>query len=546
MTLRLHQAIASFRDTLRAIREVPGVRRPYLLSVLSVIVVSLAMLTVRDSLGILNVALIYLLICFIASITAGAGPAVIVAIVSFAIFDVLFIPPYHTFSVGRADHVLALFVYLLIAIVTAQLVARVQARTAIAEREQRRTFLLYELNAALISDITLDQILGTIVERVVHLYGAETARILLPDDSENLTVRARYPATIPTTIDRQNFAVATWAIEHRKPAGQSTAGRRVRLPHGTAQLNPVALTRRERDVLYLPIATADRVIGVLEVSGKPGGGRFNQEDEQLLTSFANQAALALERARLAEEAAKAEVLAQSDELKSALLAAVSHDFRTPLATIKASTTSLLDTSVDWTVTERDDFLRGIDEETDRLSRLVSNLLDLSRIEAGVLNPDKEWYDVAELVEDVIARLSVRAEHYGHRLIAQIPPDLPLVQFDYVEIAQVLINLTENALKHTPAGTDVMLSATRHPSAVEIAVRDHGPGIPPDVVPHLFDKFYRTKVSEHIPGTGIGLAIAKGLVEAHGGDIRVESRLGEGTTFRFTLPLTTPNHAEAPT
>jgi two-component system sensor histidine kinase KdpD len=520
----------------------PDSRHRFLAPIVAVAIATLLMLTVRDTLGILNVALIYLLICFGLALTAGAGPAVIAAILSFLTFDVFFIPPYHTFTIARADHVLALFVYLGVAIVTAQLVARVRRRTAEAIREQRRTALLYELNAALIGDVTLDDILATIAERVVHVYGSETGRILLPDATGDLAVRSRYPPHLPTTVDRQNLAVATWAMEHREPAGLSTAGRRVRVPHGSRNPTPAALLRRERDVLYLPIATAERVVGVLEVTGKPGGGRFGPEDEELLASFANQAALALERARLSDEAAKAAALAQSDELKSALLAAVSHDLRTPLATIKASTTSLLDPAVDWNPTEREDFLRAIDEETDRLSLMVGNLLDLSRIEGGVLKPDKEWYDVAELVQDVTGRLATRARQHGHVLATEIAPDLPLVRFDYVEIAQVLMNLGENALKYTPRGTTVTLAARQIPGAIELAVRDTGQGISPKELPHLFDKFYRAEQTGRVPGTGIGLAIAKGLVEAHGGRISVESRAGVGTTFSFALPLDEPVRA----
>jgi two-component system sensor histidine kinase KdpD len=288
-------------------------------------------------------------------------------------------------------------------------------------------------------------------------------------------------------------------------------------------------------VLYLPITTADRVVGVLEVTGTPGG-RFGREDEHLLTSFANQAALALERARLADEAARASALAQSDELKSALLAAVSHDLRTPLATIKASTTALLDPAVDWNRTEREEFLRAIDEETDRLTQMVGNLLDLSRIEGGILRPNKEWYDLSEVVQDVAGRMAARARQSGHVVATEIPPELPLVHFDYIEITQVLVNLVENALKYTPPGTTVTLAARQVPGAIELAVRDNGKGIAPADVPHLFDKFFRADRSGRVPGTGIGLAIVKGVVEAHGGRIWVESRVGAGTTFFFTLPL----------
>jgi two-component system, OmpR family, sensor histidine kinase KdpD len=427
-----------------------------------------------------------------------------------------------------------LFVYFGIAIVTGQLVARVRQRTDEAVREGRRTTLLYELNAALVGDVTLDAILARIVERVVHVYGAERCRILLPEGDGLLVVRASFPASGESGIDRQRLAMATWAMEHRMPAGLGGSRAKIRPPRIVGAPAPTPGTRPSKDVLYVPIATAPRVVGVLEVSGKPGGGRFTKDDEQLLTTFANQATLALERARLTEEEARAAALAKSDELKTALLAAVSHDLRTPLAAIKASATSLLDESVRWDEEARTEFLRAIDEETDRLSLMVGNLLDLSRIEGGALRPDKEWYDVAELVADVADRLAPLAA--GHRLSTRVEPDLPVAFFDYVEIAQVLINLIQNAVKYTPSGTAISVAARRSGGAIELAVADTGPGIPPQKIPHLFEKFYRAEDSGRVPGTGIGLAICKGLVEAHGGRIWVESRVGEGTTFRFTIPI----------
>ena len=495
------------------------------------------MLIVRDALGVLNVLLLYLLLSFALALVTGSGPAASAAILAFLAFNYFFIPPYHRLSIARAEHVLALFAYLAIAIVTGQLVAQARVRTEIAEREQHRTALLYELNAALVAGVTLDAILARIVERVVHVYGAIRCRILLPDDEAQLAVRARFPPTVEDTIDRQNLAMAIWAIEHRTPAGQSTAGRRLHRPRGSVLVPPALPRQFGPDVLYLPIATVARTIGVLEVGGKPGGGRFGAEDEHLLTSFANQAALALERTSLTEEARRTALLAQSDELKSALLATVSHDLRTPLAAIKASVTSLLDPSVAWDAAARAEFLQAIDEETDRLTLMVGNLLDLSRIEGGALRPAKEWYDVAELLADVANQLRNRAP--DHPLVTEVEPDLPIAYFDYVEMAQVLLNLGDNAAKYAQPGTPIVMSAQRTADAIEVAVRDGGPGVPARTLPRLFEKFYRADETGKIGGTGIGLTICKGLVEAHGGRIWAESREGEGTTVRFTIPLDTP-------
>ncbi|MGH2535041.1 MAG: ATP-binding protein [Thermomicrobiales bacterium] len=518
----------------RAVQRAVQEPLPYLWATLVVAGFSAAMLTVRDELGVLNVALIYLLISFVLALSLGAGPAALAAVLSFLNFDFFFIPPFHTFSVADGDHVLALFIFLGVAIVTGHLVARVRSRTDVALREQRRTTLLYELNAALIGNATLDDILASIVERVVHAYGAWRCRILLPGDDGQLSVRARFPTDAGLAIDRQHLALAAWTMEHREPASRGIARPKVRAPHGSRPAPVTTRRRREPDLLYVPIATAERSVGVLEVSGRPGGGRFEDEDERLLTSFANQAALALERARLTDEAGRAAVLAQSDELKSALLAAVSHDLRTPLAAIKTSATSLLDRSVAWDDAARSEFLQAIDEETDRLTLMVGNLLDLSRIEGGAFRPDREWYDVAELIADIAGRLTNRTVE--HDLSSDVEPDLPLAFFDYVEIAQVLVNLVENAVKYTPTGTAITLSARRTGDAIEFGVIDQGPGIPAAQIPRLFEKFYRASNTANVGGTGIGLAICKGIVEAHGGRIRVESRVGEGAAFRFTLPI----------
>ncbi|MGI8477751.1 MAG: DUF4118 domain-containing protein, partial [Thermomicrobiales bacterium] len=486
-------------------------RQSYPLGLAALAVATGAMLPFRDALGVANALLIYLLVVFALALTVGAGPAAAIAVVSFLLLDFFFIPPYSTFTVGQGDHLLALFVYLGVAVVTSQLVARIRVRTEVAEREQRRTTLLYELNAALVGDVTIEEILGTIVERVIRVYGAEGCRILLPGEAGTLAVRASFPPDTSAVIERGQLAVAEWALAKRVPAGIGPRRPRVHAPHGVGAAHPPPVVRRGSDILYLPIATAKRTVGVLEVRGGPGGGRFGDEDERILTSFAMQAALALERGRLTEEAARSAVLAQSDELKSALLAAVSHDLRMPLAVIKASATSLLDPAVAWGDKERTEFLTAIDEETDRLTLMVGNLLDLSRIEGGVLRPDREWYDIAELIEDAAVRLAPRAEGCGHRLETRVEPDLPLVWFDYVEIAQVLMNLGENAFKYTPRGTPVEIGARLDGKAIEVSVRDGGPGIPARDLPRIFDKFHRIDPGSRIPGSGIGLAICKGLV-----------------------------------
>jgi K+-sensing histidine kinase KdpD len=245
-----------------------------------------------------------------------------------------------------------------------------------------------------------------------------------------------------------------------------------------------------------------------------------------------------ERERLRERATEAEVLRRADVLKTALLGAVSHDLRTPLASIIASAGSLRQPDVEWTGAERAAFLEDIEGEARRLERIVANLLDLSRMESGTLRPERGWYDIAALVDDVVGRL--RGPAAGHQVRVSVAEDLPPVPLDYVEIDQVLSNLIENALRHTPAGTHIWIEAARDGDALALTVADDGPGIDPASRHRLFDPFVRGGDRRGAPrGAGLGLAIARGLVEAHGGRISAEERPGGGTVMRFTLPLAEP-------
>src|SRR5215217_7881822 len=494
-----------WEDALSSLREISI---PWLVvSLVAVAALTGIMFPFRAQLGVLNVLLLYLLLTFFLALSGGLWAALLSAVLGFLAFDFFFIPPFHTLDVAAPDHVLALFVYLGVAVVTVHLVSGMRDRTEQALQEGRR-----------------------IAERIVTVYGAQGCRVLVRGEDEVLHTAAFFPRQIGPNVDRTGLSLAEWAVAHRIPAGRSDRGGRI------VGRNPVtpASPSGGADVLYLPVTTADRIAGVLEVTGRPGPGAFRAEDQQTLTTFVDQAALALERARMSQEAAQASALAQSDELKSALLAAVSHDLRTPLASIKASATSLLDDSVEWDRETRQDFLEAIDEETDRLTLMVSNLLDLSRIEGGALRPQKDWYDIDELIVDVRARLAPRSR--THPLTITVEPNLPLLRFDYVQIAQVLVNLIENAFKYTPDGTTIAVAAHQIPGAIAISVHDDGPGIPREHQLRLFDKFYRANAATAAPGAGIGLAISKGLVEAHGGRIWVESEPGSGTTFRFTLPL----------
>jgi len=244
----------------------------------------------------------------------------------------------------------------------------------------------------------------------------------------------------------------------------------------------------------------------------------------------------IDRARLRQEGLQIEVLQRTDTLRAALLSSISHDLRTPLASIKASASSLLQDDVQWSDEERRSFALAIEREADRLNRLVANLLDMSRIEGGALKPEKEWYPIDELIHDVLGHMQPLL--LDRVVQTSIPDDLPPVQLDYLEIEQVLTNLIENAVRYTPSDSPIDVSVQTEGDQMLISVADRGPGIPTADLERVFDKFYRVlgRMAKRPTGSGLGLAVSKGLVEAHGGRIWAENREGGGSVFRFTLPL----------
>jgi two-component system, OmpR family, sensor histidine kinase KdpD len=496
---------------------------------------TVAMLAARTHLNVLNVALIFLVLIVAIALFADRWTSIASSIAAFLLFDFFFVLPFYTLDVAAADHVLALVVFLGVATLTSQLVYRVRVRTVEALARGRQMTMLFELSQALIADVTVAGMLGAIVERVAEVLGTASCAILMLDDDHQIVVRAAVGPP-PPIDDRDHAAVALWAMEQRRPAGLGERRRRFVRPHGTRnQATPrPPIPIRSQASLYVPIGVSSRVSGVLFVSHADPGRRFSEDDQQLLLTFANQIALALDRVRLGEEATRAAVLTRSDELKSALLSAVSHDLRTPLASIKASATSLLQPDIVWSADDQRDLLVAIDEETDRLTRLVSNLLDLTRIEAGELRPQREWNDPEEVVRDTARR--AQATLPRHVIQVDVPEGMPPALFDYVEIAQVLFNLIENAGKYAPQGTTIDVSCQLIDGAIEFAVADRGPGIPANEEARIFAKFYRMERQGGPRGAGVGLSICRGIVEAHGGRIWVEPRGGGGAIFRFAVPV----------
>ncbi|MHB8646216.1 MAG: ATP-binding protein [Thermomicrobiales bacterium] len=519
--------------------------RGYLLGVLAITLVTVVAVPNRAHLNAVTPALSYLVIVLATATLGGLGPGIVVSIVGFLTFNFFFLPPYNSFTVGAPQDIVALFVFLIVAGVTSELVSRLQEREREARRRAMESETLSRLSTELIADLTLDTVLATVVEQVTRVFTLESAAMLLPDRTGTLAVRLAYPDSAAGQYlrDREHAAVAAHVFMTGVPAGVGSP-HRVYRPHGPEYAGG-AMQPRGRRVLYVPVRAARGAVGVMGVAAVRAAD-YSGDERRLLTTFANQAALAIDRARLIEEATRAAALEEADRLKSALLAAVSHDLRTPLASIKASATSLLQEEIAWDAATQREFLTAIDEETDRLARLVANLLDLTRIQGGALKPEKEWNEIGELIASVTDRLTPLLQ--THSLRVAIAPDLPPVACDFVEITQVLANLIENAVKYSDPGTEIAVTADRDRAMMRVAVTDHGFGIPPEDVPHVFETFYRVRREgrgRQIGGTGLGLAICKGFVEAHGGTIAVRSVVGHGSTFTFTLPITPAPLASEP-
>lgn len=481
-----------------------------------------------------NISMLYLIVVMAAAIAFGPGPAIVASIAAFLTFDWFFVEPFFSITVSDPAEWLALLLLLLTGMVTAQLTAAIRERAVQAQQREREATVLYDV-VRLISGGDLDAALHTVAERlrtelgltgvvitladtggpVAHAAAGQAEAIRLAETSDTFPKQVLHPGQ-PPSVNRR-AATGSWV--------------RI-LP---ARRNDETPTLDGNRLWLVPVRVADRRVGNLVLVRPPGSGAFGVVENRLLTALGVQLGLSVERLRLQREATEAEVLRRTDELKTALLNAVSHDLRTPLASIIASAGSLRQQDVSWTPAERQDFAQAIEEEAQRLNAIVGNLLDLSRIEGGSLRPEKGWYDLGALIDDVLGRLRPRTA--GHPIHLTIPTDLPPIPLDYVEIDQALSNLIENGAKYTPPGTPIEITARQLADQVELEVADRGPGVPSSALPRLFERFYRVDGAGPRPqGTGVGLAVAKGLIEAHGGRIRAENRPGGGVRFIFTLPL----------
>jgi two-component system sensor histidine kinase KdpD len=339
-------------------------------------------------------------------------------------------------------------------------------------------------------------------------------QVLLPNDAGRVEIPVGASPAFP--LDEKERSVAQWSFDHRQAAGIGTDT----LPAAQAH--------------YVPLVGSAGVIGVMGV--RPDDARRFQDPalQRLLETFAAQAAGALERALLAEQAQGEQVEAEAERLRTALLSSLSHDMRTPLGAITGAASSLLEDKGALTEAARRDLVQAILEESTRMNRLIGNLLDMIRVESGALQVQKDWQPLEEVVGVALIRLESRLQE--HPVSVRLPADLPLVLMDGLLIEQVFVNLLENAVKYTPAGTPVEITAAAAEGVVVVDVADRGPGFAAGEEDRVFDKFYRVAGATTVAGVGLGLTICRGIVMAHGGRIWAENRPGGGAVFHFTLPL----------
>lgn len=461
-----------------------------------------------------NISMLFLMAVLVPAIRSGIWPAIYASVLSFLTYNFFFIDPLYTFTIARAHELLALAIFLLIAVVTSTVAGRARDQARAAIQRVRATRRLYEFTRKLSALPGADAVAEAAASEIHAIVGRSA--VLLLERSGELSIAAAWPPE--DRLDTASTMAARWAFERREAAGADT---------GTLPNVPW---------LFLPLVAGRGPVGVVGVEDAPDGVPLDAESRTLLDSLVEQTAVALDRATLAGEIEATRMAAETERVRNILLASISHDFRTPLATVLGAATSLTELGDRLGPAERADLLAAIREEAEHLDGMVRNLLAMTRLEAGALEIRMDWTDVAEVLERVAA--AARRRGATQAITVAAPPDLPLALADPILLEQALGNVVGNAVRYAGPSARIALSAAADDRDLTVAVEDDGPGVPAAVLPHVFEKFVRASAErgDGGEGSGLGLAIAKGIAEAHGGTIRAESPVEGGRGARFTLLL----------
>ncbi len=467
-------------------------------------------------LDLANLVMIYLAGVLVVAYRSGTGPSVAASVASVLAFDFFFVPPRFTFAVANAQHLITFGVMLAVALSISHLTVRVKREAELARAREHRTATLYSLGRSLATGRGTDELLEIAVRHVADEFACSAAA-LLPDRDGKLAVRRGAIAEFGTVP--KEVAVAQWAFDSGEMAGWGTE------------------TVATAGALFVPLRATGTPVGALGVRPASPERALGPEQVRLLEAIADQTALAVANDLSAEEHRRIEIQMEGERQRSALLGSVSHDLRTPLAAITGSASTLLREGAAPDAASRRDLLENIRDEADRLNRIVGNLLEMTRLDSGPVELHKEPHHIEEVIGSAIAQCEDRVA--GRPLVTTITPDCPLVPMDALLIEQVLVNLLDNACKYAPVATPVEIAARVRDGRLEVSVADRGPGLPMEDLDRLFDKFYRGRTRGSQAGAGLGLAICRAAVEAHGGEIFAGNREGGGARFEFTLPLGEP-------
>jgi two-component system sensor histidine kinase KdpD len=497
----------------------------YVGSILMVVGALILGLALQQFLGISNIGLVFLTAVLASAVTYGLGPALFACLVSVLTFNFFFIPPLYTFTITDPENVVALFTFTIVAVIASNLTARVRAQAVTAQRRAKVTEDLYLFSKKLSGVVNLDDLLWATAFQIASMLQLRV--VLLIPEGETLTVRSGYPPE--DMLSDADLAAAKWCWQNDRPAGRG------------ADTLPGAKR------LFLPMHTGRGAVGVAGLDNDRPGPLLTPDQRRLLDALTDQAALAVERINLAADVDKARLAAETEKLRGALLTSISHDLRTPLSSILGSATSLRAYRKSMDDAALDELARTIQEESERLNRFISNLLDMTRLESGAIVPHGELIDLSDIIGSALQRAAKVLS--SHHVQLEITPDLPMLKLDSVLFEQVLFNLLDNAAKYAPRNTDIRLRAWREDNLVRIAVLDEGEGIPEDDLERIFDKFFRVhKADRKLAGTGLGLAICRGFIEAMGGTIVAcnrGDRSGAVFTMTFPVPSDQPSAQEKP-
>ena len=462
-----------------------------------------------------NLSMLFLVAVLLVALNFGIWPAIYASMLSFAVYNFFFIPPLYTFTIAEPYELLALVIFLIVAVITSALAGRVREQATVSASRMRAMRRLYEFTRRLSGLASFDAVAEGAASEI-HASLGRAVVVLLEHDGD-LTLIAAWPPE--DTLDAAPMTAARWAFKHGEPAGADTS---------TLPIVPW---------YFVPLRIGDKTLGVIGVARPEEVTPLDSEARALLDALSEQTAAALERASLARDMVSAKTATETERIRNTLLASISHDFRTPLSSILGSATSLIDYGDKLDTAAKKDLLLQIKQETEGLDEMVRNLLAITRIDAGALELRRDWIDLREIVDRVAN--AIRRRGARQRIEVSLAADLPLVRADATLVEQAIGNVIGNAIVHTPPETGVIVDAMIGPKKIELRVTDDGPGIPAQALPLIFDKFVKADSTQADggKGTGLGLAIAKGIMEAHGGSIAAESphANGRGTRIVLTFP-----------